>query len=341
MGVQIKDIVPIQESSLEQLQGKIIAIDAMNTLYQFLSIIRQSDGTPLKDSKGRITSHLSGLFYRTSNLIEKGIRPVFIFDGEPPELKSKTIETRRTLRAEAEKARKKALKEGKEKEALKYAQRSARLTEEMSGESKTLLDAMGVPWIQAPEEGEAQAARLTQNEDSWAAGSQDFDSLLFGAPRLLRNLTITGKRKLPGKDVYKEIVPEVISLEKLSEEQEITREQLIAIGILVGTDYNPGIKGIGPKRALKLVQEHGTISDILEAEEDLEFEVDPIEIEEIFLEPNVTDDYEVSWSEPNPDAIKEFLCEEHDFSESRINTGIERLEKGASKRSQESLEKWV
>ncbi|MBS3815587.1 MAG: flap endonuclease-1 [Hadesarchaea archaeon] len=341
MGVQIKDIVPIQKTSLENLQGKVVAIDAMNTLYQFLSIIRQRDGTPLKDSKGRITSHLSGLFYRTSNLIEKGIKPVFVYDGKPPELKSGTIETRRSIRAEAEEARKKALEEGKEKEAMKHAQRASKLTKEMSDSSKKLLEAMGLPWIQAPGEGEAQAALIARNEDSWAAGSQDFDSLLFGAPRLLRNMTITGRRKLPGKDVYKKIVPEIISLEELLEEHDMNRRQLIAIGILVGTDYNSGIKGIGPKRALKLVHEHGSIKDIINSEENLDFEVDPLEVEEIFFKPDTTDDYEFSFEKPDPDGIKKFLCDKYDFSESRINSGIEKLEKGVSKRAQESLEKWA
>lgn len=341
MGVQIKDIVPLREVSLEYLQGKVIAVDAMNTLYQFLSIIRQSDGTPLKDSQGRTTSHLSGLFYRTSNLVERGIEPVFVFDGEPPELKSGTIETRRKVRAEAEKARKEALEKGKEKEAKKYAQRAASLSGEMIGQSKTLLSAMGVPWVQAPGEGEAQAARIVQKEDAWATGSQDFDSLLYGSPILVRNITITGKRKLPGKDKYKQISPEVIELENLLEEKEIDRKGLIAIGVLVGTDYNDGIKGIGPKKALKLAQENENLEKISELEVAEKFDVDPLEVEKIFIEPNVTDDYKIEWKEPDSDEIKEFLCEKHDFSESRINTGIERLQKGASVRAQESLEKWA
>lgn len=341
MGVQIKEIVPIKEVNLDYLRNKVIAVDAMNTLYQFLSIIRQRDGTPLKNSQGKITSHLSGLFYRTSNLIERGIEPVFVFDGEPPELKSGTLETRREIRAEAEKARKKALKEGKEREARKYAQRAASLSDEMVGQSKTLLSAMGVPWVQAPGEGEAQAARMAQNEDVWGVGSQDFDSLLYGSPILARNITITGKRKLPGKDKYKEILPEVIELEKLKAEHELDLRQIIAIGILVGTDYNKGIKGIGPKRALKIAKENGNIKEISETEIGEKFDVDPLEVEKIFLEPNVKDEYEIEWADPNPDEIKEFLCGKHDFSESRIETGIERLKKGASKRAQESLEKWA
>ena len=340
MGVKIKDIVPLKEATLEHLKGKTIAVDAMNTLYQFLSIIRQSDGTPLKDSEGRITSHLSGLFYRMSNLVEMGIEPVLVFDGEPPDLKEGEIESRRKVRAEAEKARKKALEEGKEDEARKYAQRSARLSKEMVGQSKKLLDVMGLPWVQAPGEGEAQASYMTKKEDAWATGSQDFDSLLYGSPVLVRNMTITGKRKLPGKDHYKEIKREIIKLEDVLEEHGIDQKQLIAIGVLVGTDYNDGIKGYGPKKSLKLVKKEGDLKKILETEVGEEFEIDPLEVEKLFLEPKVTDDYKIEWKDPDPDGIKDFLCEKHDFSESRIETGIKRLEKGAGERAQESLEKW-
>ncbi|KXB08054.1 endonuclease [candidate division MSBL1 archaeon SCGC-AAA382N08] len=342
MGVKIKEILPFREVELDHFHGREIAIDAMNTLYQFLSTIRQYDGTPLKDSEGRVTSHLSGLFYRTSNLVEIGIKPLFVFDGEPPKLKSKTIENRRQIRAEAEKARKKALEKGKKEEARKYAQRSASLSSEMIGQSKTLLSAMGIPWVQAPGEGEAQASRIIQNGDAWGTGSQDFDSLLYGSPVLVRNLTITGKRKLPGKDKYKQISPEVFEIEKIFEKHDIDRKKLIAIGILVGTDYNEGIKGIGPNKALKRVKEDGDIEEIIESADKVDvMEVDPLEIEKLFLEPDVTDDYSIKWAPPNPEEIKRFLCEKHDFSESRVETGIERLEKGVGERAQESLEKWT
>jgi len=341
VGVQIKEIVSFKEFNLEYFKNKTIAIDAMNSLYQFLSIIRRPDGTPLKDSKGRITSHLSGLFYRTSNLVELGIEPIFIFDGEPPKLKNDELETRRKIRSEAEKARKKAIEEGREKEARKYAQRAARLSDEMVGQAKELLTVMGIPWIQAPGEGEAQASRIVQNGDAWGTGSQDFDSLLYGSPVLARNLTITGKRKLPGKDQYKKIYPEVLKLEETLKELEINRRQLIAIGILVGTDYNDGIKGIGPKRALKLVKENGNIENILGMDIAKKFEVDPMEVERLFLEPKVSEDYKIEWKDPDPEEVKTFLCDRHDFSESRITSGIRKLERGAKERAQESLEKWT
>jgi len=199
---------------------------------------------------------------------------------------------------------------------------------------------MGVPWVQAPCEGEAQAAHLVQRGDAWAAGSQDFDSLLFGAPLLVRNLAITGRRKLPGKDVYVEVSPELMELQTTLKELGITREQLVDIGILVGTDYNEGIKGIGPKKALELVKKHGSMENILRTELADKFEVDPLEVREIFLKPTVIGKYKVKWGEPNQDNIKEFLCGEHDFSESRVQGAIDRLLKGKGEREQVKLEQW-
>ena len=340
MGVQLGDIVLKQKVGLEQLRGQIIAIDAMNSLYQFLSIIRQRDGELLKDSKGRVTSHLSGLFYRTANLIEAGIRPVYVFDGEPPKLKMRTVEQRRAVRKEAAEEWTAALKEGRIAEAKKFAQRAGRVDERMIKQAQTLLGHMGLPWVQAPGEGEAQAAYLVQRGDAWAAASQDFDSLLFGAPMLVRNLAITGRRKLPGKDVYIDVFPEVIELEAFLKELGITQEQLVDIGILIGTDYNAGIKGIGPKKALELVKKHGSIKQIAKTELGEKFEVDPLEAREIFLKPNITGKYRLEWSDPDPEGIKKFLCAEHDFSESRVQTGIDRLLKGQREREQVSLEKW-
>jgi len=340
VGVQLGDIVSKQGIELEQLRGRTIAIDAMNSLYQFLAIIRQRGGELLRDSKGRVTSHLSGLFYRTSNLIELGIQPIYVYDGEPPKLKRRTVEERRVMRKEAAEGWAAAVEAGKMDEARKFAQRSGQFSDEMISESKALLDRMGVAWVQATGEGEAQAAYLAQRGDSWAAASQDFDSLLFGAPILIRNLAITGRRKLPGKDVFVEVTPEVIELQKVLDELQITREQLVDIGVLIGTDYNEGIKGIGPKKALELVKKHGTIKEIMQTELGDKFEVDPLEVREIFLEPNVSKNYKLSWEEPDPKKIIEFLCEGHDFSESRVQTGIERLLKGLRERKQVKLEQW-
>jgi len=340
MGVQLGDLVSRQKVELGGLNGKIIAIDAFNSLYQFLSIIRQRDGELLRDSKGRVTSHLSGIFYRTANFIEAGIRPVYIFDGKPPVLKRLTVEARRAVRAEAEIEWKKALKEGKVEEAKKFAQRAGRLDASMVKQAQELLVHMGLPWVQAPGEGEAQAAHLVQRGDAWAAASQDFDSLLFGAPTLVRNLAVTGRRKLPGKSVYVDVFPEVVELKPILAELGVTQEQLVDIGVLIGTDFNRGIKGIGPKKALDLVKKHGSISEIMKTELGNKFEVDPIAVREIFLHPNVTDNYKIMWGETDPESIKKFLCDEYDFSEERVQSGIDKLTKGKAERGQAKLEQW-
>ncbi|MGC8993036.1 MAG: flap endonuclease-1, partial [Thermoplasmata archaeon] len=301
MGVDISDIIESREIEMEDIRNKSIAIDGYNTLYQFLSIIRQPDGTPLMDEKGRITSHLSGLFYRTVNIMEAGIKPVYVFDGKPPELKQKTLEERNERRKISEEEWKKALDEGDVEKARLYAQASSRLTKEMVEDSKKLLDLMGVPWVQAPSEGEAQAAYMAIKGDVYASASQDYDSLLFGTPRLVRNLTITGKRKIPRKNVYKEIKPELIVLEEVLKNLGITREQLIDIGILIGTDFNEGVKNIGPKKALKYIKEYGNIENLMK-EKDIVIE-NLNEIRIIFLKPEVTDNYKIEWKDYDEDGL--------------------------------------
>lgn len=338
MGVDIADLIEPREVSLDSFKGRKVALDALNMLYQFLSIIRQPTGEPLKDSQGRVTSHLSGLFYRTSKLVENEIKPCYVFDGEPPEFKASINRERRERREEARRKYKEALRKGKMQEARKYAQQSARIQDEMIEQSKELLDAMGVPWVQAPSEGEAQAAFMASEGEVWATGSQDFDALLFGTPVLLRNLTITGKRKLPGKEKYREINPEKIVLDEVLEKLGIDREQLVIAGILVGTDYNPGgVEGIGPKTALKLVKEHGDLDSVMEQVE-WDFEKDPEEIYQFFLQPPKTEDYKLEWGGPDPERIREFLCERHDFSEDRIGKPIQKLKEGEERGTQSRLD---
>ena len=331
MGVQIAGIIPKTEVDLRDLTGKKIAIDAYNTLFQFLSIIRQRDtGEPLRDSKGRITSHLSGLFYRTIKLMEAGIKPVYVFDGEPPEFKKRTIEEREEARKKAREKWEKAVKEGREEDIMVYAQGALKLTDEMMEESKKLLDVMGIPWVQAASEGEAQCAFMCKKGDVDFAGSQDYDALLFASPRLVRNLSITGRRKLPRQEAYIEIKPEIIELEKVLSELQITREQLIMIGMLVGTDYNPeGIKGVGPKTALKIVKENKTLEKVLQNVE-WNFDVDPKEIFEFFLTPPIE----------KREKIIELMVEEHDFSRERIENALNKLFGIRKEGTQLRLEGW-
>jgi flap endonuclease-1 len=342
MGVQISRIIPKSEIEIETLSGKKIAIDAYNVLFQFLSIIRQRDtGEPLRDSKGRITSHLSGVFYRNIKLIESGIKPIFIIDGPPPDFKMKVLRERDRTRQAAREKWKEALKRGEKEKIITYAQGSSKVTKDMVKEARKVLEAMGIPCLQAPSEGEAQASLLVQKGDAYAVGSQDIDSLLFGAPRTVRNLSITGKRKLPNKQVWIEIKPEMIEIPKVLSELNITREQLIVLGILVGTDYNPGgIKGIGPKGALKMVKKRVTLENVLKDIE-WEFDADPQKIYEFFLKPPAKEKYEIDWGEPDREELMRLLVDEHDFSGDRIEKGIDRLLEAKKSGTQFTLSDWV
>ncbi|MDK6027800.1 flap endonuclease-1 [Ignisphaera sp. 4213-co] len=348
MGVNLKDLIPpnckTEVSDLRQLARKIVAFDAYNALYQFLAAIRQPDGTPLMDSKSRVTSHLSGLFYRTINLVENGIKPVYVFDGKPPEIKRIELERRKVRKEKAQKLAEKAYEEGAIEEAAKYVVQAINLESPMVKDAKDLLEAMGMPYVQASEEGEAQAAYLAKKGLSWATASQDYDSLLFGSPRLVRNLTITGRRKLPGREVYVEIKPEIIELNTLLKALGITREQLIDIAILIGTDYNPdGVEGIGPKTALQIIKMHGSLEKALKFLPQAKFPEDPLKIRSYFLNPPVNENVDIEWREPDKNKIIQILVKEHDFSMDRVENAIKRLEKGYRefiKSSTTSLDLW-
>ncbi len=342
MGVDFGDLVPKTAVDLKNLGGKKVAIDAYNALYQFLAIIRQPDGTPLKDHRGLVTSHLSGLLYRTCNLMEMGIKAVYVFDGMPPTLKEAEIKRRSKVKEEAQVKYEKAIAEGKTEEARSYAQMTSRLKDYMTDDSKRLLKCLGVPWVQAPSEGEAQAAYLAKKGDADYCSSQDFDSLLFGAPLLLRNLTISGRRKLPRKNVYVEVVPEIIEMAKTLRELGVTHEQLVDIGILVGTDYNPdGVRGVGPKSALKLIKEHGSLEATLPSLKDAAFPVEPRLIREVFIHPRVTDNYVLNWREPDVEGVLGFLCGEKDFSEERVQKALSRAVEGMKEsKKKTTLEAW-
>ncbi len=339
MGLDLKNLISPKVTSFRELTGRSVAMDAYNTLYQFLATIRQQDGMPLVDSKQRVTSHLSGLFYRTINLLERGIKPVYVFDGVPPKIKLRTIRERKRVRQEAERKWKEALERGDLKIARKYAQSALSLTDDMVDESKKLLTVMGIPYVQAPSEGEAQAAHMTAKEDVWGVGSQDWDALLFNARVLVRNLTITGRRKLPGKDVYIKVDPELVVVSEVLNRLEITRSQLIDIGILIGTDYNEGVRGVGAKIALNLIREYETLERIIEVKG---FEIEPSidQIRDVYLEPKVTDNYTIRWKPADGGKVIARLCDEHDFSYERVKKALDRLEKSASSGTQASLEKW-
>ncbi|MEM2963098.1 MAG: flap endonuclease-1 [Candidatus Anstonellales archaeon] len=344
MGAEIGQLIEGRKVSLNEISGRIFAVDAYNAIYQFLSSTRQADGTPLMNSEGKVTGHLAGIFYRNSKLIENGIRVVYVFDGRPPDFKERTMEERRKVREEAEENWKDAIERGEVDEARKYAQAANELTKEMVEDSKKLLEYMGIPFIQAPSEGEAQAAEMARNGLVYAVASQDADSLLFGAPRLLRNLSITGRRKVPRKDEYVLVEPEVVELEEILRKNGLSRKKLIWLGILVGTDFNKGIKGIGVKKGLKIVRQSESLEKVktyVERELKASFDEDVFAIENFFLNPPVIKEIELKFGVADRDNLEKFLCEKHDFSPERVRKTAESLIKSQQiKGKQTELSGW-
>jgi flap endonuclease-1 len=341
VGVNLSGLTEFDTVELADLNGKSVAIDAYNTLYQFLSIIRQPDGSPLSDSRGRVTSHLSGILYRTTNLIGQGIEPSFVFDGKPHDLKKATLDERRERREKATAEWEEAIESGDVEKAYSKAQQTSKMTPEIRGSAKELIGYLGLPMIDAPSDGEAQAAYMCRKGDVWAAASQDFDSILFGTPMLVRNLTVTGRRKVPGKDQYKEVCTEVISSQAFLDALGVSREQLVDACILMGTDFNPGIMGVGPKKGLKLIRDHG---DAEHALAHLGKEIPELqEVRDIFLNGEYTDEYDIKPGKVDRQAVIDML-KGYDFSEDRIAGTLDRIEdsrKSAdSRRRQKSLDSW-
>ena len=339
MGLDLKQLCVREKTNLESFASKIVAIDAYNAIYQFLSIIRGPDGLPLSDHNGKITSHISGLFYRNINFLSLGIKPVYVFDGKPPSLKSAEIQRRKQVKKDATIKYEIAISEGNYAEAKKFAQQTSVLRDDMVEEAKKFLDLFGIPWIQAPSEGEATAAHLTNTGQAFASASQDFDSLLFGAKRLVRNFTNSGKRKLPNRNTTIEIEPELILLEKTLAELGVTREQLVDIGILIGTDFNPdGFERIGPKTALKMVKEHGNLENVPQIQDKLN-EIDYTQIRDIFLKPKVSEVSEIKFGAVDYTGITNYLTKERSFSLDRVDSSLNRLKKSYEKKSH-NLDQW-
>jgi flap endonuclease-1 len=339
MGVALTELIEGKPIELADLKGKIVAIDAFNFLYQFLASLRGPDGSLLTDSHGNVTSHLIGLFSRTSRFMQLGIKCVFVFDGEHPELKQKEIERRSKIKQDAQKEYDIA-KERQDIDAMKkFAQRTTRLTPEMVSDAKDLLLAMGIPVIQAPSEGEAQAAFMAKRGDVDFIASQDTDSLLFGAPKVIRNLSILGKRKKVSKVTYETVSPEVLTLSDVLNKLGLDIRGLILLSMLVGTDFNVGgIKGIGPKKALKLVKEHSDTDTLfLTAKWNDFFEYDWKDVYELFSNMPYTEAYELVWKPVNEDKIVDVLVTRHDFQKERVLSTIADLKKSEVANAQKGL----
>jgi flap endonuclease-1 len=347
LGVKISTLVrpAATEISIPNLLGKKVAIDAFNSIYQFLATIRQQDGRPLTDYEGNVTSHLSGLLFRTLRLIEHDIKPLYVFDGPPHDLKLEIIRERKEKREEEKRKMQQAQDAEDLTEAKKHAQGSSKLTTDMIEESKQMLTYMGVPYIDAVHDGEAEAARLTNEGHVWACSSQDYDSLLFGSNRLVRNLTMSRTRRVKGSTV--EVQLEYYSLEKVLSELKITREQLIDIGILVGVDFFPGFKGLGEKTAYKLISEYDSIENIMK--NNIEVRQTPIIIEtelletlrKIFLEVEQPEQQaKFRWKKPDESKLRDLLIEKRNFSPDRVGSAIDRLVKKKSQKSQVNLDRF-
>ena len=338
MGLQIGEIISKKQIEFSDLRGKTIAVDAFNAIYQFLTTIRQPDGTPLKNSKGNVTSHLSGLFYRNMNLISEGVKLIYVFDGEAPDLKKKTQAKRREARKEAQ-AKYEQAKADEDIELMgKYAKSEVSLDAHKIQESKELLEAMGIAIVQAPGEGEAQASFLVQEKDVYCVSSQDYDCLMFKAPLLVQNLSMARKRKTISG--YREVFPQIIELKEVLKELEINQEQLICLGMLCGTDYNPkGIKGLGPKKSLKFIKEYGTkekIFEALEKDEKYELDFDWKEIYDEIENPNIIKNVKIEFPSVNQQKIKEILMNQ-EFSEKRIDTQLKKFDEIKKQASQKTL----
>ena len=334
MGVLLTPLIQKREMTLEELRGKSFAVDGFIVLHEFLALIRDRSGRPLTDEHGNVTSHLVGLAFRTTKLIsDYDMDLVFVFDGKPPALKREELVSRREARQKAETEYREAVERGDLQEAFSKAVMTGRLTKQGLDDAKHLLELLGIPWVQAPSEGEAQAAYMAQQGDVWASNSKDYDSLLFGTPRLVRFLSISSQEWLPIKGMVRRVLPELIQLDKFLSYHGITLEQLIDMGILIGTDFNTGVKGIGPKTALKLIRKHRKLENLPnDIKEKLPNTIE--QIRDLYINPKVTSQYNTTRGKLQEDALYNFLCGERNFSTRRVQTVIYRMR---NRKTQKSL----
>ena len=339
MGVKLKDFTDPKKIKIENLSGNTIAIDGYNIIYQFLTTIRGPTGEPLRNNKGRVTSHLTGLLHRNVNFLSMGIKPVYVFDGKPPSLKTAEIQRRKLGKKEATIKYEKAKASGDFESARKYAQQTTSMQDTMVDDSKHLLDLFGIPYIQATADGEATAAYMNKTGMVYAVASQDFDTILFGTKKLVRNFTNSGRRKLPNRNTYIDIEPEIISNQKSLDALGITGEQIIDIGILIGTDFNPdGFDRIGPKTALKMIKEYNKLEDIPKIQEQLE-QIDYKQIRKIFLQPDMPNIGKIEFKDTDYSGIVDYLSNERSFSQERVQSSVNKLKKSLEKRSH-TLDQW-
>ena len=336
MGVNLEPILIKHKTHIRDFSNSVVSVDAYNQIYQFLSGIRQPDGTPLMDSSGRITSHLSGLFYRTISLMDEGLKPIYVFDGKPSAMKLRTLEERKSIRENSERELEKAIMSSDREKIARLKRSINYITRDMIDESKQLLTYMGLPYVQAPSEGESQASYMSSTGKVNAVVSQDYDCLLFGARQVLRNFTIYGRRRVSSRNIYVSVDPEYIDLKENLANMGITKSQLVDAAIMVGTDFNNGVDRVGPKTALSLMKKHGTLEEVIKAKG---YRIPQYEeVRKIFLQPEVTKDFSTSFGQPDDGKICSFLCDLHSFGENRVKPYIEKLRISLEKGNQSSLD---
>ncbi len=341
MGVQLGSLVVKQETSLKDLRGKTLAVDASSIIHQFLALVRYPTGVPLIDGEGHITSSLAGLFYRSTKLIYRhGIELIFVFDGKRPSIKFAWLkeEEREKRRRRFEKNLREwrqALDRGDLRSAFSKAVTTGMIDSDIIGDAKRLLFLLGIPTVQAPGEAEAQACLLAKRGRAWAVNSRDFDCLLFGTPRMARYVSIAGVYRGVGMPSR----PEIIELKSALQNLGLTHSQLIDMAILMGTDYNRGLKGIGPRNALKLIRNYGSLekmpTDIV-----LRLPDNPEEIRQNFKNPLVDKEYSLVSGEFDPEGVTNFLCGERGFREKSVRSTLEHMDRASAKGKQISLDRW-
>ncbi|RCN44565.1 putative flap structure-specific endonuclease [Ancylostoma caninum] len=320
----------IKLNEMKSYFGRKVAIDASMCLYQFLIAVRQ-DGSQLQSESGETTSHLMGMFYRTIRMIDNGVKPCYVFDGKPPDMKSGELEKRSEKRAEAEKALTEAKERGDTEAVDKFERRLVKVTKEQNADVKRLLGLMGVPVIEAPCEAEAQCAALVKAKKVYGTATEDMDALTFGSDVLLRHMTFSEAKKMPIKE---------FSLSRILTDFDMTKEQFIDLCILLGCDYCESIRGVGPKKAFDLIKTYGDIETILENIDHKKYpppENWPYKrARELFLNPEVADceNMNLVWKEPDVDGIMKFMCEEKNFNEERVKSAIAKMQKGRSTATQ-------
>jgi len=332
----IADIAPsaIKENEMKNFFGRKVAVDASMCMYQFLVAVRQ-EGANLTDADGETTSHLMGMFYRTIRMVDNGIKPVYVFDGKPPEMKGGELAKRAERREAAQKSLTEAEEKGNQEDIDKFSKRLVKVTKTHVDECKQLLKLMGIPFVAAPCEAEAQCAALVRAGKVYGTATEDMDALTFGSTVLLRHMTFSEARKMPIKEFH---------LQRVLDEAGLTQQEFIDLCILMGCDYCDSIRGIGPKRAIELIQKHRSIEGILAALDTKKYTVPEnwpfVEARRLFVEPDVADakDLEIKWSEPDEDALVEYMCGSKGFNEERIRNGAKKLAKARNTTTQGRLD---